>query len=59
MGLQQCRFAFALLIAVSAGACQAQPAPTGTWAFNPKPDDFRKDALLDLRYLNEKVAGES
>lgn len=59
MGLQQCRFAFALLVAVSAGACQAQPAPAGTWAFNPKPDDFRKDALLDLRYLNEKVAGES
>jgi hypothetical protein len=30
-----------------------------TWAFTPKPDDFRPDALLDLRYLNEKTAGES
>ncbi|AIE84235.1 hypothetical protein [Fimbriimonas ginsengisoli] len=30
-----------------------------TWAFAPPPDDFRSDAMLDLRYLNEKVAGES
>ncbi len=30
-----------------------------TWAFKPARDDFRKDALLDLRYLNEKTAGES
>ena len=37
-------------------ACQA---PTQDFAFDPKPDDFRSDALLDLRYLNEKVAGEN
>lgn len=30
-----------------------------TWAFNPGKDPFRDDALLDLRHLNEKVAGES
>jgi hypothetical protein len=40
------------------------PNPTAwtadeTWAFNPASDDFRPDALLDLRYLNEKTAGES
>jgi hypothetical protein len=29
-----------------------------TWAFTPAEDSFRKDALLDLRYLNEKEAGE-
>ena len=29
-----------------------------TWAFNPGKDSFKQDALLDLRSLNEKVAGE-
>ncbi|WP_020475091.1 hypothetical protein [Zavarzinella formosa] len=29
------------------------------WPFDPKPDDFSKDALFDLRSLNEKVAGEN
>jgi hypothetical protein len=28
------------------------------WAFEPSRDEFRADALLDLRSLNEKVAGE-
>lgn len=32
---------------------------TGRWAFNPEKDEFSSDALLDLRGLNEKVAGES
>jgi hypothetical protein len=31
----------------------------GTWAFAPGPDSFSSTALLDLRSLNEKVAGES
>src|SRR5579862_6185281 len=31
----------------------------GTWAFEPARDDFKPGALLDLRSLNEKVAGES
>jgi hypothetical protein len=34
-------------------------SPTETWAFQPEPDDYDKRAKLDLRYLNEKVAGKS
>ncbi|MBA3847708.1 MAG: hypothetical protein H0X45_13835, partial [Planctomycetes bacterium] len=30
----------------------------GRWAFDPEPDTFSADALLDLRSLNEKHAGE-
>jgi hypothetical protein len=30
-----------------------------TWAFASGPDDFKDDALLDLRSLNEKEAGQS
>ena len=29
-----------------------------TWAFDPPPDDFDAQALLDLRQLNEKEAGQ-
>ncbi len=31
----------------------------GAWAFLPPRDTFRADAMLDLRGLNEKIAGES
>ncbi len=31
----------------------------GRWAFDPPRDEFKADALLDLRSLNESVAGES
>ena len=31
----------------------------GRWSFSPPRDAFSPDALLDLRPLNEKVAGES
>lgn len=34
-------------------------ADAGWWAFEPDADEFTKDALLDLRHLNEQVAGES
>jgi len=34
-------------------------ADAGWWAFEPDADAFTADALLDLRGLNEKVAGES
>lgn len=34
-------------------------ANEGRWAFEPDADPFDKTALLDLRGLNEKVAGES
>ncbi len=30
-----------------------------TWNFDPPKDDFSSSALMDLRFLNEKVAGES
>lgn len=33
-------------------------ATAGTWPFLAERDTFRSDALLDLRGLNEKVAGE-
>ncbi|MGB3513207.1 MAG: hypothetical protein WBA93_29140 [Microcoleaceae cyanobacterium] len=32
---------------------------TDTWAFQPEPDVYSSEAKLDLRYLNETVAGES
>lgn len=32
---------------------------TGTWAFTPEPDTYNNQSLLDLRFLNEKIAGES
>ncbi len=31
----------------------------GRWPFTPAKDEFSADAALDLRYLNEKIAGES
>ena len=34
-------------------------ADPGTWAFEPDEDEFSPQALLDLRNLNEKQAGES
>ena len=30
-----------------------------SWPFEPAPDKYNPNALLNLRYLNEKVAGES
>ncbi len=44
-----------LLTLLLPAALPAQDA----WPFDPKPDDFSKDALFDLRSLNEKIAGES
>lgn len=34
------------------------PGAEGRWAFQPPRDTFSTEALLDLRALNEKVAGE-
>lgn len=34
-------------------------AEPGTWAFEPDEDEFSPKALLDLRSLNEKAAGET
>ncbi len=33
-------------------------AEAGWWAWEPDPDPFTREALLDLSYLNEKEAGE-
>lgn len=42
------------------GEVVAAPASEeGTWAFNPKRDHFGDQALLDLSYLNEDVAGQN
>ena len=34
-----------------------EPEP-GKWVFDPSPDVFSPEALLDLRHLNEETAGE-
>src|SRR5688500_7608609 len=60
----------AALLVFGAGtvSCRAQekaPPPehlsssTDSWAFEPTKDAFSSTALLDLRPLNEKTAGES
>ena len=41
------------------GAALVVRAGESAWAFEPGLDDFRPDALLDLRSLNEPMAGES
>jgi hypothetical protein len=35
------------------------PSEPGKWAFSPEIDNFTADALLDLRPLNEDIAGQS
>ncbi len=37
----------------------ASAAAQETWPFNPPDDKFSADALLDLRSMNEKIAGET
>lgn len=51
----------ALLLFATATVGLAQPAEPGvdTWAFEPARDRFDPAALLDLRHLNEKLAGQS
>jgi hypothetical protein len=43
---------------VAAATCRADDETDAGWAFPPSRDEFRSDALLDLRGLNEKTAGE-
>jgi hypothetical protein len=50
--------ALLILLAPAALFAETKDDP-GSWAFQPARDDFRPDALLDLRSLNEKQAGES
>lgn len=52
-----------ILVAVAGTAQTASPkrtadAPPGWFAFEPKDDAFTSDSRFDLRFLNEKFAGE-
>jgi hypothetical protein len=58
--LQCSRVALAVALLPLTSVAHAQSKVTkGTWAFTPPRDEFSPNALLDLRYLNEKEAGES
>jgi hypothetical protein len=49
-----------LIIGLTLSLCAASAAVAQeTWPFNPGEDKFSADALLDLRSMNEKVAGET
>ena len=66
----RCVAGVGLAVAVLAAAlgarqafAQAQGGPTvwtgaDTWAFDPQPDRYSPDSLLDLRRLNEEYAGQ-
>jgi hypothetical protein len=57
--VQKAGIAYALGCACTLAVAQtAAPSPTSTWPFTPAKDTFSPDALLDLRSLNEPVAGE-
>jgi len=45
--------------APAASAYAGSATEDGRWAFTPPKDEFSPDALLDLRGMNEKFAGES
>jgi hypothetical protein len=46
------------LVGAQSTAQTVVASPTTTWPFTPTKDIFSPDALLDLRSLNESVAGE-
>lgn len=48
-----------LLAALALGPFVQAGQVAETWSFTPARDEFRADALLDLRGLNEAVAGET
>ena len=52
-------FAFALACGLWAGAAVSRLDDDKTWPFSPPRDTFSAESLLDLRSLNEKVAGET
>src|SRR5687768_7556524 len=47
------------LLALASTVLTVSAAEEGKWAFVPPRDDFSSNSMLDLRYLNERVAGES
>jgi hypothetical protein len=44
---------------LAAAAQQLAEADKGWFAFDPPPDRFSRGSAIDLRFLNEKVAGEN
>jgi hypothetical protein len=48
-----------LTVAALSRASGQENRAAGTWAFLHPPDPFEARAVLDLRYLNEKEAGQS
>jgi len=56
--LRDLPFAVWLSLFVPRTSAERKP-PTVSWAFHYPPDKFEPTALLDLRGLNEKLAGES
>lgn len=44
---------------LAAESAKAAASQKGWFAFDPKPDPFSNTAVTDLRFLNEKFAGES
>ena len=53
------KFLLALTLAALAAVPPNSKAEDGKWAFVPPRDEFSSHSMLDLRYLNETVAGES
>ncbi|MGD0090450.1 MAG: hypothetical protein ABSE73_11070 [Planctomycetota bacterium] len=51
--------AFLATAAIQGGEAPRAEGVEGRWAFQPPKDEFSPEALLDLRFLNEKEAGES
>ena len=52
------RYFFLLILLINTTISNAQ-LPSAGWSFSYPGDKFTDNALLDLRYLNEKVAGEN
>src|SRR5829696_3539396 len=53
------RLAIAVTLCLSTlAAAPARAADGDTWEFNPPEEKFAADCLLDLRSMNEAVAGE-
>ena len=49
----------AIALLLSGSNLRVAHAQAGHWRFDPPPDSFSADALLDLRTLNERIAGET
>src|SRR5262249_50233707 len=56
-----CLAAVLVIVGISLGtaAVAQEGVKAETWAFTHPPDSYKADAMLDLRYLNEKEAGMS